>query len=102
MVSKNITVYLPCNCRSKTECPLNGKCRKKGIIYKASISSDDNDAPQDYNGCYVSQTLLWNPRGSIEQGNPNTCAEVKLCLFFKIPVQEVACCETKTFLNCWL
>ena len=30
----------------------------------------------------LSETLLGNPRGPVEQGNPNTCAEVKLCLFF--------------------
>ena len=28
------------------------------------------------------QTLLGNSKGPVEQGNPNTCAEVKLCLFF--------------------
>ena len=28
----------------------------------------------------LSQTLLWNPR--VEQGNPNICAKVNLCLFF--------------------
>ena len=27
----------------------------------------------------VSQTLLANPKGPVEQGNPNTCAETKLC-----------------------
>ena len=30
----------------------------------------------------MSQTLLGNPRGPVEQGNPNICAEVKLYLFF--------------------
>ena len=28
----------------------------------------------------VSQTLFGNPKGPVEQGNPNTCAETKLCL----------------------
>ena len=28
------------------------------------------------------QTLLGNSQVPVEQGNPNTCAEVKLCLFF--------------------
>ena len=27
-------------------------------------------------------TLLGNSQVPVEQGNPNTCAEVKLCLFF--------------------
>ena len=30
----------------------------------------------------MSQTLLGNPRGPVEQGNSNTLTEVKLCLFF--------------------
>lgn len=30
---------LPCNCKNKNACPLNGDCRKKAIIYRASLSS---------------------------------------------------------------
>ena len=30
----------------------------------------------------LSQTLLGNPRGAVEQGNRNTSTEAKLCLFF--------------------
>ena len=30
----------------------------------------------------LSQTLLGNPKGPVELGNPNTCAETKLCLNF--------------------
>ena len=29
---------------------------------------------------YMSQTLFGNPKGPVELGNPNTCAETKLCL----------------------
>ena len=32
----------PCNCRVKASCPLKGKCREKCIIYKATLTSDDN------------------------------------------------------------
>ena len=32
---------LPCNCRKKDECPLNGECRAPAIIYKASVTSDE-------------------------------------------------------------
>ena len=28
----------------------------------------------------MSQTLFGNPKGSVELGKPNTCAEKKLCL----------------------
>ena len=27
----------PCNCRNKRDCPLEGKCRIKCVIYKASV-----------------------------------------------------------------
>jgi hypothetical protein len=30
----------PCNCRNKTSCPLEGKCRKSCIVYKATVTSD--------------------------------------------------------------
>ena len=46
----------------------------------------------------VSQILLGNPRGPVEQANPNTCSEVKLFLFFLfILTQEVVCCQTEAF-----
>ena len=51
MASKNITAHPPCNYRREPECPLNGNCRKKVIIYKASISTDDNDPSKCYYGC---------------------------------------------------
>ena len=30
----------------------------------------------------LSQTLFGNPKGPVEQGNPNTCAETNLCRNF--------------------
>ena len=33
------TDEMPCNCTTKSECPLNGKCRIKSIVYKASITA---------------------------------------------------------------
>ena len=30
----------------------------------------------------LSQTLFGNPKGPVQLGNPNTCAETKLCLNF--------------------
>ena len=44
-------MHPPCNCRRKAECPLNGNCRKKAIVYKASISTDSNDSPKSYYEC---------------------------------------------------
>ena len=32
-----------CNCRNKDECPLNGSCQIESIIYKAIVSTDEED-----------------------------------------------------------
>ena len=49
LASKNTNEHLPCNCQRKAECPLNGNCCKKAIVYKASISTDSKS----------SQIVLW-------------------------------------------
>ena len=51
LASKNTNVHPLCNCQCKAECPLNGDCHKKAIIYKASISTDSNDPLKSYYGC---------------------------------------------------
>ncbi len=35
------TTELKCNCRRKEECPLNGRCQHKALIYEATITSGD-------------------------------------------------------------
>ena len=32
-----------CNCKNNSMCPLNGNCLKKSIVYKATLSTTDND-----------------------------------------------------------
>ena len=40
-----------CNCqRGVASCPLNGKCQLKGIVYKATTTSDDGET-KTYTGC---------------------------------------------------
>ena len=39
-------------------------------------------------------TLLESER-TVELGNPNTSAKVKLCLFLCIPAVEIVCSETE-------
>ena len=31
-----------CNCRNKSNCPLNGNCQVKTIVYKATVTTQDN------------------------------------------------------------
>ncbi len=30
-----------CNCRNKDQCPLDGKCREKGIVYQATVTTNN-------------------------------------------------------------
>ena len=39
IVLKEIQEALECNCRVKTDCPLNGDCRKESIIYKCTATT---------------------------------------------------------------
>ena len=32
-----------CNCRDKTRCPINGKCKEEGIIYQAIVKAKDSE-----------------------------------------------------------
>ena len=43
-----------CNCRSKTDCPLENKCLTSKIVYQADVRTDTNDKKKFYLG--VSET----------------------------------------------
>ena len=36
---------MACNCRVKPDCPLNGECLTKGIVYQAEVKADDQTKP---------------------------------------------------------
>ena len=39
IVQKETQETLECNCRVKTDCPLNGDCRKESVIYKCAATT---------------------------------------------------------------
>ena len=41
LISSNNQITLPCNCRRKKECPLEGKCRANDVVYKCIASATD-------------------------------------------------------------
>jgi len=41
--SPKVTEKLPCNCRRKKECPLDGDCREKSVIYKCEVTATEVD-----------------------------------------------------------
>ena len=39
LISSNNQIVLPCDCRRKEECPLEGKCRANDVVYKCIASA---------------------------------------------------------------
>jgi hypothetical protein len=39
-----------CNCRSKSTCPLDGKCLTEGVVYQATVKGENNVNDQTYIG----------------------------------------------------
>ena len=53
----------PCNCRKKEECPMEGKCNSKNVIYQATITplppnptQEQEDPPQNENEAFKTHT----------------------------------------------
>ena len=72
---------LPCNCRNLHDCPLNGKCRTKSIIYKASVSAP-NSPTQHYFGCCETEfkTRFYNHRQSFNHRDKTNATELSKTL----------------------
>ena len=49
ITTTNTSKKLECNCRQKQNCPLNGKCREKNVIYKC-VASVPNKPDKVYIG----------------------------------------------------
>ena len=49
ITATNTSEKLDCNCRQKQNCPLNGKCREKNVIYKC-VASVPNKPDKVYIG----------------------------------------------------
>ena len=48
--SNSLSQTTPCNCRNKTECPMNGNCRVRSVIYKFTVSPTTNGTKRVYLG----------------------------------------------------
>ena len=73
---------LPCNCKNLHDCPLNGKCQTKSIIYKASISAP-NSPTQHYFGCCETEfkTRFYNHRQSFNHQEKANATELSKTLW---------------------
>ena len=39
-----------CNCRKPADCPLNGQCLTKSVIYQATVTTEDDGSKETYIG----------------------------------------------------
>ena len=58
LINTSIKSTLPCNCRKKHECPLDGKYRAENIVYKCVASADR----------YPNKVYLGTTQGNFKQG----------------------------------
>lgn len=65
-----------CNCRVKTECPLEGKCLDSGIIYQAEVKSESKT--ESYVGLTSTsfKTRFYNHKQSFTDSNKKTSTEL--------------------------
>ena len=65
-----------CNCRIKTACPLDGKCKQKSIVYKAEISSN-NTTKLYYGSCSTDfKARFSNHKHSFSHRNKRNATEL--------------------------
>ena len=55
-----------CNCQAKSECPLDGNCLTKSIVYQATVSTDT--AEKIYYGTRIQDKILQPYKGIQKQG----------------------------------
>ena len=67
-----------CNCRVKTECPLQGKCLSKNIVYRADVSNLSDQSTKTYLGlCATSfKTRFNNHSSSFNHKNKSSSTEL--------------------------
>ena len=50
IITNEATRDKPCNCRDRNNCPLNGKCRAKSIVYQATVTRSNDNTKETYVG----------------------------------------------------
>ena len=69
---------LPCNCRVKDNCPMQGKCRYKNIIYRAVVNEGDKSTEQSYIGLSSEEFKLRYNNHTSSFRHKNKAAETTL------------------------
>ena len=76
LINTSIKNTLPCNCRKKHECPLDGKCRAENIVYKCFASVDGyrnkvylDTAEGDFKQRFYNHRMSFNNEGPLHRHN---------------------------------
>ena len=94
-----------CNCRVKSECPLNGQCQVTDIIYKCTVLSPDKPN-KVYLGTAASPTLVWCIAKKIPPYS-NISKKCLLCLHEKLEIinypqpEELLNKRSELISKCW-
>ena len=68
-----------CNCRKKDECPLEGKCLQRNVIYKCQVSTNEDECVS-YIGCTENtfKDRLYKHRNSFKYKTKRNCTVFQL------------------------
>ena len=67
-----------CNCRQKSECPMNGHCLKESIVYQATVTTQDERPDETYIGLTENtfKTRYTNHKASFTHQSKRTSTEL--------------------------
>ena len=78
VINKDVKESKSCNCRVKSECPLNGQCQVTDIIYKCTVLSPDKPnkvylgtAEGDFKKRFYNHRKSFNNEGSANDTTPS-------------------------------
>ena len=83
MLNKNTDPTPTCNCIANNNCPVEGKCQLKNVIYRATVTAGSNDVKQyigstsrnfkrrlyEHRASFPSNTRLVKPKNCTELAN---------------------------------
>ena len=68
---------LPCHCRDKSNCPLDGRCREKSLAYKATVHLSNSNAMMYYGLCVTAfKSRYYNHLQSLKHRHKASATEL--------------------------
>ena len=63
-----------CNCRQKNDCPLNGRCLERSMVYRASVSCPESNTMNYYSLCETDFKARYNSHTHTFRNKEKACA----------------------------